>query len=87
MPIVKVPVEAPENILSALNRLIILAETEPLVAETIAPILSNALEFALTSGKVTQPDVWVRAFEAAAFEVANKKAADLWLKMNPLKSE
>ena len=80
-----VPVPIPENYLGLVNRLLILAEQEPLVADTILPVLQSALDFALTSGKVTDPDVWIRAFEAASFEIANKKAADTWLQMTPVK--
>ncbi|HYV99602.1 MAG TPA: hypothetical protein VE967_19240 [Gemmatimonadaceae bacterium] len=79
-----VPVPIPENYLGLVNRLLILAEQEPLVADTIMPILQSALDFALTSGKVTDPAVWVRAFEAASFEIANKKAAGEWLQMKPI---
>lgn len=86
MPIT-VPMEVPANLLSAVNRLLILAEQEPLVADTLVPILSNALDFALTSGNPKDPTVWIRAFEAAGFEVANKKAAKLWLNSEVLKTE
>lgn len=79
-----VPVPVPENMLSLVNRLLILAETEPLVTDTIKPILESAIEFALTSGKVSDPAVWIRAFEAASFEIANKKAAGEWLQMKPI---
>lgn len=79
-----VPVPVPENLLTLVNRLIILAEQEPLVADTVMPILQSAFDFALTSGNVTDPAVWVRAFEAASFEIANKKAAGEWLQMKPI---
>jgi len=80
-----IPVPVPEPYLGLFNRLLILAEQEPLVADTVMPVLQSMLDFALTSGKVTDPDVWIRAFEAASFEIANKKAADTWLRMQPVR--
>lgn len=81
-----VPVQIPDspNILSIVNHILTLAETEPIVADHVLPILKNAIDFALTSGKATNPDVWVRAFQAAAAYVETLKVDDEWLSLTPI---
>lgn len=82
-----VPTNVPENALSIVNHLLTLAETEPLVADHVFPIIKQAVDFALTSGKVADPDVWVRAFKAAAAYVETLKADEQWLQMLPINKE
>lgn len=77
MSSVHVPI--PENLLTVVNHLLTLAETEPLVAEHVVPIIVKAVDFAMTSGDAANPDVWVRAFEAAAAWVEVLRADDKWL--------
>lgn len=83
MSLVTVPV--PNNLVELVKRLTQIAELEPLVADHIAPIVSEAFEFAVNSGRVSDPDVWVRAFKAAALLVETRKADDTWLAMAPVK--
>lgn len=79
---VQVPV--PENLLSLVDLLTTLAETEPVVADHIAPIVRQMFDFAMTSGKVTDPKVWVRALEGAVAVIETKHLDDEWLSRTPV---
>lgn len=63
-----------------------LAKAEPIVAEHVLPIVQDAFVFAMSSGDITNPDIWVRAFKAAALEVETKKIDDTWLSMTRVES-
>lgn len=63
---------------TVIKTLEVLEETAPLVSDHIAPILVDAIQRALREG-VTDPDVWVRAFKAAAVYVEAQKIDDAWL--------
>lgn len=79
-----VPVPISENMLPVVNMLETLAATEPVVAEHVAPIIRHFLDFAMTSGKVTDPQVWVRALQAAVTYVETNHADDEWLSRTPI---
>jgi len=79
-----VPVPIPENLLPLVNKLTTLQAMEPLVTDHIAPVINNMLDFALTSGKATDPDVWIRALQAAVVYVETLKADDEWLSRVPI---
>ncbi len=79
---VQVPV--PENLLSLVDLLTTLAETEPVVADHVAPIVRQMLDFAMTSGKVTDPKVWVRALEGAVAYIETNHLDDEWLSRVPV---
>jgi hypothetical protein len=79
-----VPVPISENLLPVVNLLETLAATEPVVAEHIAPIIENFMSFAMTSGKVTDPKMWVRALQAAVVLIETKHADDEWLSRIPI---
>lgn len=83
MSSVQVPI--PENLLTVVDLLTTLAETEPLVADHVAPIIEQMFDYAMTSGRVTDPDVWVRALKAAIVTVETLKADDTWLSMTPVR--
>lgn len=80
-----VNLSVPNNLVELVKRLSQIAEAEPLVADHIAPIVSDAFEFAVSSGRVSDPDVWVRAFKAAVIRVETAKADDTWLAMAPVR--
>lgn len=82
-----VPVPIPENLLSIVNLLTTLADTEPVVADHVAPILVTMMDFAMTSGKVTDPKVWVRALEGAVAFIETNHADDEWLSRIPINKE
>lgn len=82
MSYIQVPI--PENLLTVVNHLLTLAETEPLVADHVVPIIVQAVDFAMTSGKATDPDVWIRAFKAASAYVETLKVDDRWLSGIPI---
>lgn len=82
-----VPVPVPENLLTIVNLLSTLVETEPLVADHVVPIVVQAFDFAMTSGKATDPDVWVRALQGAAAYIETLKIDDRWLSDIPLATE
>lgn len=79
-----IPVPLPPVLLPIVNHLLTLAETEPLVTDTIVPIVMKAIDFAMTSGQVSDPDVWIRALKAASAEVATLKFDDQWLAAIPV---
>lgn len=79
-----VPVPIPENLLSLVNLITTLAETNPIIADHVAPILVQMFDFALTSGKVHEPDVWIRALRAAIIDIETLKADDVWLGRLPV---
>lgn len=78
------PIPIPTALLPIVNHLLTLAETEPLVADTVIPIIQKAVDFALTSGEASNPDVWIRAFRAASAEVATHKFDETWLSRLPV---
>ncbi len=80
---VSVPIS--EGLLPLIDKLETLAATEPVVAAHIAPIINNMLDFALTSGKATDPRVWVRALEAAVAYIETNHADDHWLSGIPIR--
>lgn len=82
MSYVQVPV--PENVLSILNLLTTLAETEPVVAEHVLPIIKEAFDLAMTSGQVNDPKVWVRALKGAIAVIETKHLDDEWLSRIPI---
>jgi hypothetical protein len=82
-----VPVPVQPNLLSIVNLLTTLADTEPVVADHIAPILVTMLDFAMTSGKVTDPKVWVRALQGAVAFIETKHIDDEWLSMLPVNKD
>lgn len=79
-----VPVQVPDNLLSLVDLLTTLAATNPVVTEHVAPIIREMFDFALTSGKVHDPDVWIRAMKAAIIEIETLKADDVWLNRLPI---
>jgi hypothetical protein len=79
-----VPVPIPENLLSIVNLLTTLAETEPVVADHVAPIMVTMFDFAMSSGKVTDPKTWVRAMEGAIAYIETNHADDEWLSRLPI---
>jgi hypothetical protein len=82
-----VPVPIPENLLSVVNLLTTLAATEPVVADHVAPILVTMFDFAMTSGKVTDPKVWVRALQGAITVIETEHLDDEWLTRLPINKE
>lgn len=79
-----VPVPIPENLLSVVNLLTTLAATEPIIADHVGPILVQMFDYAMTSGKVKDPDVWIRALKGAIVTVETMKADDVWLSRLPV---
>jgi hypothetical protein len=82
-----VPVPINENLLSLVNLLTTLADTEPVVADHIAPIMVTLFDFAMTSGKVTDPKMWVRAMQGAITLIETKHLDDEWLTRIPINRE
>ncbi len=76
-----VPIPIHPSLLPIVSRLLTLAETEPLVSDTVVPIVMKAIEFAMTSGQVSDPDIWIRALKAASAQVSALKFDDKWLSM------
>jgi len=79
-----VPVPISESLLPLVNKLETLAAMEPVVAEHIAPIINDLLDFAMTSGKSTDPKVWVRALQAAVIYVETNHFDEQWLSATPI---
>jgi hypothetical protein len=82
---VSVQIPVPENLVSLVDLLTTLAETEPVVADHVAPIVRQMFDFAMTSGKVTDPKVWVRALEGAVAYIETNHLDDEWLSRSPIK--
>jgi hypothetical protein len=82
---VGVQIPVPENLVSLVDLLTTLAETEPVVADHVAPIVRQMFDFAMTSGKVTDPKVWVRALEGAVAYIETNHLDDEWLSRSPIK--
>lgn len=85
MSAVNVPV--PNNLLSIVDLLSTLAATEPLIADHVVPIIEQAFNYAMTSGKAKDPEVWVRALKAAIITIETLKADDTWLAMTPISED
>ena len=79
-----VPTPVSADLLPILNLLETLYATNPLVAGHVVPIVKEAFNFALTSGKEGDPEVWVRALKAAIIEIETLKADDVWLSRLPV---
>ncbi|RPJ80732.1 MAG: hypothetical protein EHM13_11570 [Acidobacteria bacterium] len=82
MSSVHVPI--PENLLSLVNLLTTLAATEPVVTEHVAPIITQLFDYAMTSGKVTDPKMWVRAMQGAIAVIETRHLDDQRLSMIPI---
>jgi len=80
-----VPVPVPPNLLPLVDLLTTLAATEPVVANHIAPVIVNMFEFAMASGKVTDPKMWVRALEGAVAFIETNHIDDEWLSRTVVK--
>lgn len=73
-----------ENLVSIVNLLETLAATEPVVADHVVPVVRQMFEFAMTSGKVTDPKMWVRAMQGAITVIETKHLDDEWLARIPI---
>jgi len=82
-----VPVPIQPNLLPLVNLLTTLAETEPVVADHIAPIMVDMFDFAMTSGKVVDPKMWVRALKGAVAYIETNHLDDEWLARTPINKE
>lgn len=79
---VRVPVN--ENLLPILDLFETLVATEPVVAEHVVPIVKNMFDFAMTSGEVTDPKMWVRAMKGAIAYIETNHLDDEWLNRIPI---
>lgn len=62
-----------------------LAASHPTVAEHVSRAILRAVQMAQRSGRVTRPQVWVRAFIAATSELASEKWGEAWLEKTPVR--
>jgi hypothetical protein len=79
-----VPVPVSENLLPLVHLLETLVATEPVVAEHVVPIVRQFFDYAMTSGKVTDPKMWVRAMQGAIAVIETQHLDDQWLALSPI---